>query len=128
MPLEIGVISLGWTGRLHSHAYANVTKHFPNLGVLPRLTAATTPHAREDALDALGFDRAYEDYRNLLADPEVDTASIASPNFLHHEIALAAIEAGKPFWIDKPMGVNAAQSPTSRLPPPSIDDYAVPTT
>lgn len=65
------------------------------------------PYAREDALDVLGFDRVYEDNRDLLADPEVDAASIASPNFLHHEIALAAIEAGKPFWIDKPMGVNA---------------------
>lgn len=74
MPLGIGVISLGWTGRLHSRAYANGTKHFPDLEVSPRLAAA----------------------------------SIASPNFLHHEIALAAIEAGKPFWIDKPMGVNAA--------------------
>ena len=94
MPLEIGVISLGWTGRLHSRAYANVTKHFPDLEVAPHRVAATDP----------------------------------SPNFLHHEIALAAIEAGKPFWIDKLMGVNAAQSPASRLPPPSIDDYAVPTT
>ena len=54
------------------------------------------------------FDREYEDYRDLPADPEVDAASITSPNFLHNEIALAAIEAGKPFWIDKPMGVNAA--------------------
>ena len=94
MPLGIGVISLGGTGRLPSHTYANVTEHFPDLEVSPRLAAA----------------------------------SIASPNFLHHEIALAAIEAGKPFWIDKPMGVNAAQSPASRPPPPSIDDYAVPTT
>ena len=66
------------------------------------------PHAHEDALDSLGFDRKYEDYRYLLADPEVDAVSIVSPNFLHHEIALAAIEAGKPFWIDKPMGINAA--------------------
>lgn len=94
MPLGIGVISLGWTGRLHSRAYANGTKHFPDLEVSPRLAAATDP----------------------------------SPNFLHHEIALAAIEAGKHFWIDKPMSVNAAQSTASRLPPPSIDDYAVPTT
>ena len=109
-PLGIGVISWGWTGRLHSRAYANVTKHFPDLEVAPRRVAATAPppYAREDALDILGFDRVYEDYRDLLADPEVDAASIASPNFLHHEIALAAIEAGKPFWIDKPMGVNAA--------------------
>lgn len=66
------------------------------------------PLEPRDALDSLGFDRKYEDYRDLLADPEVDTVSIVSPNFLHHEIALAAIEAGKPFWIDKPMGINAA--------------------
>ena len=80
----------------------------PTLRSHPAAATAPSPHAREDALDVLGFDRVYEDYRDLLADPEVDAASIASPNFLHHEIALAAIEAGKPFWIDKPMGVNAA--------------------
>lgn len=98
--------------------------------ITPRLVAATdpSPHAREDVLDILGFDRVYEDYRDLLTDPEVDAASIASPNFLHHEIALAAIEAGKPFWIEKPMGVIAALSPASRLPLPSINDYSVPTT
>lgn len=111
-PLGIGVISLGWMGRLHSRAYTNVTKHFPGLEVAPRLVAAAdpSPQTRESALDILGFERAYEDYRELLADPEVDAVSIASPNFLHHKIALAAIEAGKPFWIEKPMGVNAAQS------------------
>jgi len=111
-PLGIGVISLGWMGRLHSRAYTNVTKHFPGLEVAPRLVAAAdpSPQTGEDALDILGFERAYEDYRELLADPEVDAVSIASPNFLHHKIALAAIEAGKPFWIEKPMGVNAAQS------------------
>lgn len=108
MPLGIGVISLGWMGRLHSRAYANVTKHFPDLEITPRRVEATAPHAHKDALDSLGFDRKYEDYRDLLADPEVDAVSITSPNFLHHEIALAAIEAGKPFWIDKPMGINAA--------------------
>ena len=80
----------------------------PTLRSHPAAATDPSPHAREDALDVLGFDRVYEDYRDLLADPEVDAASIASPNFLHHKIALAAIEAGKPFWIDKPMGVNAA--------------------
>ena len=68
------------------------------------------PRPPSGRLDVLGFELAYEDYRDLFADPEVDAVSIASPNFLHHEIALAAIEAGKPFWIEKPIGVNAAQS------------------
>ena len=92
-------------GRVHSRAYANVVTHFPDLQVTPRLVAAAAPskQARAAALDILGFERAYADYRELLADLEVDAVSIASPNFLHHEIAMAAIAAGKPFWIEEDM-------------------------
>lgn len=79
--------------------------HFPDLQVTPRLVAAADPseQARADALDILGLERAYADYRELLADLEVDAVSIASPNFLHHEITMAAIAADKPFWIEEDM-------------------------
>ena len=50
------------------------------------------------------------DYRDLLADPAIDAVSICAPNFLHREMALAAAAAGKPFWIEKPMGRSAAES------------------
>jgi predicted dehydrogenase len=50
------------------------------------------------------------DYHELLADPEVDIVSIASPNFLHHQVAMDTIKAGKPFWIEKPMGRGATES------------------
>ena len=74
--------------------------------------AAADPvdQVRQEAVDNLGFERAYADYHDLLADPEVEAVSICAPNFLHHEMALAAVEAGKPFWIEKPMGVSAEQS------------------
>lgn len=110
--LGVGVISLGWMGRLHSRAYRSLAERYPELGVSLRLVAAADPEqsAREAATGALGFERSYADYRDLLADPDVDVVSICSPNFLHHEIALAAAAAGKPFWIEKPMGVTADQS------------------
>ncbi|WP_127841584.1 Gfo/Idh/MocA family protein [Actinomyces wuliandei] len=110
--LGVGVISLGWMGRLHARSYRSVSEHFPELGAAPRLVAVADPveEIRGAAVDDLGFDRSYADYRELLADPEVEAVSICSPNYLHHEMALAAIEAGKPFWIEKPMGVSAAQS------------------
>ena len=110
--LGIGVISLGWMGRLHARSYRAIAERFPELGVVPRLIAAADPvdQVRQEAVDNLGFERAYADYRELLADPEVEAVSICAPNSLHHEMALAAIKAGKPFWIEKPMGVSAAQS------------------
>lgn len=106
------MISLGWMGRVHARAYRGIAEYFPDLGVRPRLVTAcdTVAETRLAAVDSLGFQRATPDYREVLADPEVDLVSICAPNFLHREMALAAVEAGKPFWIEKPMGVSAAES------------------
>lgn len=111
-PLRIGLISVGWMGRLHSRAYLAAAHHFPDLPVRAVLHTAADPDegGRRHAVDVLGYGRAVADYRELLADPAIDAVSICSPNFLHHEIALAAAAAGKPFWIEKPMGRSAAES------------------
>ena len=110
--IGIGVISLGWMGRLHTRAYKQLRERYPELDVTPRLVAAADPveSFREEAVGALGFERAYADYQELLDDPDVDVVSICGPNYLHRDMALAAVRAGKPFWIEKPMGVSAAQS------------------
>ena len=110
--LNIGVISLGWMGRLHARSYLAVAQYFTELPVRVVLHTAADPDegGRNYAYEALGFKNAVSDYKELLANPEIDAVSICSPNFLHHEIAMAAIEAGKPFWIEKPMGRSAAES------------------
>lgn len=110
--IGVGVISLGWMGRLHARSYRAVAEHYPELDVLPVLvTAADAAQSNVDeAVERLGFLRGTTDYREVLADPEVDVVSICAPNFLHREFALAAADAGKPFWIEKPMGRSAAES------------------
>lgn len=110
--LGVGLISVGWMGRLHSRAYLASAHHYPELPVAASLIVAGDPDegGRAHATDALGYRRTVADYRDVLNDPDVDIVSICSPNFLHHEIALAAIEAGKPFWIEKPMGRGVEES------------------
>ncbi|WP_237267842.1 Gfo/Idh/MocA family protein [Tessaracoccus flavus] len=99
-------------GRLHARSYRALAEKFPHLGADVRLVAAADSNEATcaAALTEMGFERAYDDYRKLIADPDVDVVSICSPNFLHKEVALAAAAAGKPFWIEKPMGVSAAES------------------
>src|SRR4051812_26114429 len=111
-PIGVGLVSVGWMGRLHARAYRAVAEHYPELGVAPRLVIAADAVERnaEEAVGRLGFARATLDYREVLADPEVDVVSICAPNFLHREVAVAAAAAGKPFWIEKPMGRGAAES------------------
>lgn len=112
MTLGVGLIGVGWMGRLHARAYRAVGEHYAELGVRPRLVIAADPveSNRDDAVEVLGFRAATADYHEVLAHPEVDVVSICSPNFLHHEHALAAVAAGKPLWLEKPMGRGVEES------------------
>ncbi|AMM20278.1 myo-inositol 2-dehydrogenase [Frondihabitans sp. PAMC 28766] len=110
--IGIGLISVGWMGRLHSKAYQSIRYAYPEAGFRPRLViAADALEANADyAVDVLGYERSTLDFHEVLSHPEVDVVSICAPNFLHREFALAAAEAGKPFWIEKPTGRNAAET------------------
>ena len=110
--IGVGVISLGWMGRLHTRSYKALREKYPELEVDIDLVVCCDliEENRRVAVENLGFSKAVEDYHEVLNDPEVDIVSICAPNFLHHEIAMATIAAGKPFWIEKPMGISAAQS------------------
>lgn len=110
--LGVGLVSVGWMGRLHSRAYLDVAHHYPELPVRTELVIAADPDegARAHAAEVLGYRQTTTDYTAVIAHPEVDVISICAPNFLHREVALSAVAVGKPFWIEKPMGRNARES------------------
>jgi predicted dehydrogenase len=110
--IGVGLISVGWMGRLHSRAYRAASQHFLDLPQPAELVIAADPDdsGRHHAEKALGFAETTSDYHELLEHPDVDVVSICAPNYLHHQIALDTIAAGKPFWIEKPMGRNATES------------------
>ena len=66
----IGLISVGWMGKLHSRAYQALPSVYPELKIRPRLVnAADTAADRADyARQVLGYARAGTDYRDVLAD------------------------------------------------------------
>ena len=110
--LGVGLISVGWMGKLHTRSYQALPTVYPELRLRPRLVHAvdTAPDRAEYAREVLGYAKASTDYRDVLADPEVDVVSICAPTGLHREIGVAAAEAGKPFWIEKPVGRDAKEA------------------
>ena len=108
----VGLISVGWMGKVHSRAYQALPVVFPELGIKPRLViAADTAQDRVDyAVDVLGYEKGTLDYHEVLNNPDVDVVSICAPNFLHAEISIAAAKAGKAFWVEKPAGRGAEET------------------
>src|SRR5690348_13351723 len=101
-PLRWGVIGTGIQG-----AY----KHIPALGEAPESQLIAVCDVSEDRL-AAGASRAglgvktYTDYQKLLGNPDVNAVVIATPTFLHREMVLAALGAGKHVLCESPVGVN----------------------
>ena len=50
------------------------------------------------------------DFRELLSDATIDAIAIATPVHTHFELALAALQAGKHVWLEKPMTETSAQA------------------
>ncbi len=109
--LGVGLVGTGFMGKCHAFAWNAVSTIFegvphPRLAVLAEVSQDLADRkARE-----LGFARATGDWRSLVADPAVDVVSITTPNAFHPEIAIAALEAGKHVWCEKPMANRLADA------------------
>lgn len=110
--LGVGVIGAGWLGDVHARAWARLRHHYADLGVVPRFAAVadSNPSALEVAVGKHGFASVNRDWRDLVADPAVDVVSVTAPNALHREIGVAVAGAGKHLWIEKPVGLSAADA------------------
>ena len=102
----IGLVGVGWMGRVHSAAYRRCRDHYPDCAGVARLVVAADESGSRasEAVERLGYERATTDWRSVIDDPEVEAVSVTVPNRLHREIALAAAAAGKHIWLEKPAG------------------------
>jgi predicted dehydrogenase len=110
--IGVAVAGFGWMGRVHTSAYLRVLHHFPQLGRRPVLTAVAdeVPGRAAAAAEQYGFGSAVLDWRELARDPQIAAVSITAPNFLHREMGVELARAGKHIWIEKPVGLTAADA------------------
>lgn len=101
--LRIGIAGLGRMGQRHARVIAQATQG-------ATLVAACSPlgDERRWAHDELGVTALHEDFGALLRDPNVDAVAIVTPTSLHVEQTIAAIEAGKHVFLEKPLALDVA--------------------
>ncbi len=103
-PLKIGVVGLGYPGRMHSIALAAT----PDAQL--HAIADLSPERRAAFIEEFGEPPAvYESFEDLLADPDLDAIVIGLPNFLHHPASLAVLQSSRHVLCEKPPTMNAAE-------------------
>jgi predicted dehydrogenase len=103
LPLRVGVVGLGWAGETHIKAYQSLSD--------VEVVAASDPRA--DHMRHIG--QTYQiahlttDYQELVTRDDLDVVSVATPNFLHAPVAIAALKHDKHVLCEKPMALNVAE-------------------
>ncbi len=116
--LRIGIVGLGFMGKMHFDIYRSMPDRV-------RVTAISEVGADKRAgdwskiggnmaMDSAAADLSgiamYEHPDELLADPNVDVADITLPTYLHRDVVVKALEAGKHVICEKPMALTAAEA------------------
>jgi predicted dehydrogenase len=115
--IRVGLVGVGFMGWIH---YLALQKN-SNL----QLTAVSTRDAKRRSGDWRGIQgnfgppgeqvdlsqvAQYADWRDLLADPQVDVVDICLPPYLHAEVAIAAAQAGKHVFCEKPLALTTTEA------------------
>lgn len=100
--VRIGIIGCGTIGTVHAKSYQQV----------PECRIVAMCDILEDRVQAkakeFGVEKTFTDYHELLKDPEIDAVSVCVPNDMHAPIAIAAFQACKHVFLEKPMTLNAS--------------------
>lgn len=104
--IGIGLIGAGVIAKFHMQGYNSV---FENYGdVDPQFVIVADPELEraKKLQQSYRFEKATDDWKEVIADPAVELVLITTPNYLHAEMAIAAAKAGKHIMCEKPMSMN----------------------
>ena len=109
--MNVAIIGTKFMGKAHSNAWSNAPRFF-DMGIKPVLKVAvgTDPDGTKALADTWGWEEWSTDWREVIARPDIDIVDIATPTYLHHEMAVAAAEHGKHIFLEKPFSLTVAQA------------------
>jgi predicted dehydrogenase len=114
--IGVGLIGTGFMGKCHAMAYGAVKAVFGDVPAIDRIALCDVEAVRaEQCREEFGFARATTRWRDLVEDPAIQLVSVTSPNGLHREMAIAALDAGKHVWCEKPMALTLADAQAMAL-------------
>jgi predicted dehydrogenase len=114
MPQEVnvGLIGYSFMGKAHSHAFKDMSFFFPEAAAYPVMKAICGRNEANvsDAAKTFGWQGYETDWKTLIGRDDIDLIDVSTPGDSHCEIAIAAAEAGKHVFCEKPLANNLAEA------------------
>ncbi len=110
--IGVGMLGYAFMGKAHSNALKTLPYMMYPPVAIPRLVAIAgrNAEATAEAAKRYGYEKYYTDWHDLVNDPDVQVFDNGGPNNVHAEPCIAAAEAGKAVFCEKPLGRNAEES------------------
>lgn len=107
----IGLIGYAFMGKTHSNAYRQVARFFePDVKPVLRAICGRNEANVKQAADNFGWESYETDYRKLIERSDIDIVDVSSPGNEHLPMAVAAAQAGKTVFCEKPLGNTFAEA------------------
>ncbi|MFY9635943.1 MAG: Gfo/Idh/MocA family oxidoreductase [Cellulosimicrobium cellulans] len=109
-PLGVAQIGYAFMGKAHSNAWRNVASYFDVPAFEQKVLVGRDPAGVAAAADKYGWSESATDWRAVLDRDDIDIVDICAPGFMHAEIAIAALAAGKHVLVEKPLANTLAEA------------------
>ncbi len=109
--LNVAMIGHGFMGRAHSNAFQQVNRFFDTRYDVRRKVICGRNRANLEAMATQwGWEEIDTDWSAVIKRRDIQVIDVAAPNFLHAEIAIAAAEAGKIVFCEKPLAMSLEEA------------------
>jgi predicted dehydrogenase len=118
----VGIIGYGFMGKAHAYGHLNIPLfydpepcHCKLIGV-----ADSIPASLKAAQQALNLEYTTTDWRALIERSDIDIIHVCTPNNMHKDQVIAALQAGKHVYVDKPLCMNVDEAKEIEAVLPSV--------
>ncbi|MFJ6452789.1 Gfo/Idh/MocA family protein [Paenarthrobacter sp. NPDC091669] len=102
-PLGVAAIGYAFMGKAHSNAWRNVASFFDVPAFEQKVLVGRDAGAVAEAAATYGWAESATDWRSVIERDDIHIIDICAPGWMHAEIAVAALEAGKHVLVEKPL-------------------------
>ena len=109
--LNVGLVGYKFMGKAHSTGWSRVGMFFdPGCEIKKKALCGRDPEWVRQSADKLGWEDVETDYKALVARDDIDIIDITAPSNFHAEVAIAAAEAKKHIFCEKPLALTLADA------------------